>query len=181
MLFKIKGYIKWILRGEIPTEVLIKKGLKVGDNFNRQRNCTIDPPHCWLISIGNNVTFAPGVHILAHDASTKNGLGYTKIGKVEIGNDVFIGAESMVLPNVKIGDNCIIGAKSVVTKDIPSGSIVAGNPAKVIMKTSEYYEKNRKLMKKSNVYDESYYINSITQDKKNEMIESLEGTIGYIK
>ena len=49
------------------------------------------------------------------------------------------------------------------------------------MKTSEYYEKNSKLMKKSNVYDESYYINSITQDKKNEMIESLEGTIGYIK
>ena len=48
--------------------------------------CIIDPGHCWLISVGDRVTLAPRVHILAHDASLKETLGYTKIGRVKIGN-----------------------------------------------------------------------------------------------
>ena len=63
----------------------------------------LDPSHCWLIEIGDNVTFGPHVQVLAHDASMHNVLGYTKIGRVRIGNNVFIGAGSIVLPNVQIG------------------------------------------------------------------------------
>ncbi len=178
---KIKSYIKWILRGEIPTSVLIKRGLKVGKNFNRQRGCIIDPPHCWLISIGDNVVLAPNVHILAHDGSTKNILGYTKIGKVSIGNNVFVGAETLILPNTKIGDNCIIGASSVITKNIPSGSVVAGNPAKIIMSTEEYIKRNKQLTKNTKLYDESYTLNqNISSEKKEEMKKDLENKIGYI-
>lgn len=66
----LKNFILYF-RGEVSTEKLIKMGLKVGENFNRQSGCIIDYAHCWLISIGNNVTLAPRVHILAHDASTK--------------------------------------------------------------------------------------------------------------
>ena len=55
-------------------------------------------------------------------------------GGIFIGNNVWIGANCCILPNVHIGDNCVIGAGSVVTKDIPSNSVAAGNPAKVIKK-----------------------------------------------
>ena len=79
----------------------------------------IDDSHAWLIEIGDNVTLAPRVHILAHDASTKLYLGYTKIGRVRIGNDVFIGHVTIILPGVTIGDNVVIGAGSVVKSDIP--------------------------------------------------------------
>ena len=182
MTGKLKSYIKWILRGEIPTEVLVKRGLKLGNNFNRQRGCTIDPPHCGLISIGDNVTLAPNVHILAHDASTKYVMNYTKIGRVNIGSNVFIGAESVVLPNVNIGDNCIVGAGSVVTKDVEAGHVVAGNPAKVIMTIQEYKSKNEELMKSSMLYDNSYTLfGNITEDKKEEMISLLENNVAYVE
>ena len=94
----IKEFI-YRLRGDYTTEKLIKMGLKVGKNFGRLNGVILDPSHCWLIEIGDNVTMAPRVHILAHDASTKTFLDYTKIGKVTIGNNVFIGADSVVLQN----------------------------------------------------------------------------------
>ena len=83
----LKNNVKDIIRtiiGEVPTKKLIKRGLKVGGNFNRQQGCFIDPTHCWLIEIGNNVTMSIRVVLMAHDASTKNSLGYTKIGKIKI-------------------------------------------------------------------------------------------------
>jgi acetyltransferase-like isoleucine patch superfamily enzyme len=58
-----------------------------------------------------------------------------------IGEDCFIGARSIILPGVTIGDNCVVGSGSVVTKDVPTGSIVAGNPAQIIrsgIKTLEF-------------------------------------------
>mgnify|MGYP001771579161 FL=1 len=111
--------IVYRLRGEYTTDKLVSMGMTVGKNFKRLNGVILDPSHCWLISIGNNVTMAPRVHILCHDASTKQFLNYTKIGKVTIGNNVFIGAETVVLPNVKIGNNVIVGANSTVSKDIP--------------------------------------------------------------
>ena len=118
-----------LLNREIPTEVLIKRGMKVGKDFNRQQGCFLDPTHCFLITIGDDVTMSIRVTVMAHDASTKRSLGFTKIGLVTIGNGSFIGQNSTILPNVKIGDNCIIGAGSVVTKDVPNDSVYAGNPA----------------------------------------------------
>ena len=86
------------LRGEYTTERLVSMGMHVGKDFKRLKGVILDPSHCWLIDIGDRVTMAPGVHILCHDASTKTALGYTKIGRVTIGNNVFIGASSVVLP-----------------------------------------------------------------------------------
>lgn len=176
----IKEFV-YRLRGEFTTERLIKMGLKVGDNFGRLSGVIIDPSHCWLIEIGNNVTMAPNVHILAHDASTKNHLGYTKIGKVTIGNNVFIGASTVVLPNVTIGDNVIIGVNSVVTKNIPAGKVVVGNPAKVICDTRDYVEKHRKKMEVSPVYGVEYTLSgNIDGDKKTQMNCDLQDRIGYV-
>ncbi len=172
LIFKIKNYYK------IPK--LIRLGLVVGENFQPQVGCIIDPSHCFLINIGNNVTLSPRVHILAHDASTQNYLGFTKIGRVKIGNNVFIGAGCIILPNVTIGNDVIIGAGSIVSKNIPDNSLALGSPAKVIGKTSDYILKNKKAMELSPMFDMSFAIDKINSFKKKEMIDKLNYGIGYI-
>lgn len=124
MLKMIKKMRNKLIKEQNLTD-LIKNGLTVGKNFNMQKGCIIDSSHCWLIEIGDNVTLAPRVHILVHDASTKFALGYAKIGKVKIGNNVFIGANATILPNVRIGNNVIIGANSLVNRDILDNRVVA--------------------------------------------------------
>lgn len=169
------------LRGEYTTEKLVKMGLKVGRNFKRLNGVILDPAHCWLITIGDNVTLAPRVHILAHDASTKEFLNYTKIGRVNIGNNVFIGAESVVLPNVTIGDNVVIGANSTVTKDIPSNSVYAGNPAKFMCTIEEYIDKNKSKMEDSPVYEEEYTLRAnVDHAKKQKMYDELKNKMGFV-
>lgn len=172
------------LRGEVSTERLIARGLTVGSNFNRRPGCIIDYAHCWLISIGDNVTFAPRVHILAHDGSTKRVVGYTRIGLVDIGNDVFIGADSVVLPGVSIGDGAIVAAGSVVTKDVPAGMIVGGNPAHVILSVAEFQTKHEsRLTPPYPVFDSSWHKDNLPSEQRTAMIDRLRacGGIGYVE
>lgn len=169
------------IRGEYTTEKLISMGMKVGKNFVRLGGVILDPSHCWLIEIGDNVTMAPRVHILCHDASTKTFLNYTKIGRVTIGDNVFIGAESVVLPGVTIGSNVIVGANSTVTHDVPDGSVVAGSPARVICTLEAYLEKERSRMATAPCYGEEYTLRQdVSMDKRREQKAALEGKIGYI-
>lgn len=178
------GALKELLyrfRGEYTTKKLVKMGMTVGKNFTRLNGVILDPSHCWLLTIGDNVTIAPRVHILCHDASTKTFLNYTKIGRVTIGNNVFIGAESVILPNVKIGNNVIIGANSTITRDVPDGVVVAGNPAKIICTLDEYIDKQKTQMQDSPVFDESYTLRgNITIAKKQEQKEALANIWGYV-
>ena len=178
------SFIKELLyrfRGEYTTEKLISMGMKVGKNFGRLGGVILDPSHCWLIEIGDNVTMAPRVHILCHDASTKTFLNYTKIGRVTIGDNVFIGAESVVLPGVTIGSNVVIGANSTVTHDVPDNSVVVGSPARVICTLDEYLEKERKRMATAPCYGEEYTLRrNVSMDKRIEQKAALEGKIGYI-
>lgn len=173
---------EWLyrLRGDFTTEKLVSMGMKVGKNFKRLHGTILDPGHCWLIEIGDDVTMAPRVHVLCHDASTKLFLGHTKIGKVSIGNRVFIGANTVILPGVHIGDDVIVGANSTVTHDIPSRSVAVGSPAKVIGSLDAYLEKEKQRMEGAPVYDESYVLGRITKEKREQQKEELEGKIGYI-
>ena len=169
------------LRGEFTTEKLVSMGMTVGKNFKRLHGVILDPGHCWLIEIGDNVTMAPRVHILCHDASTKQHLGYTKIGRVTIGDNVFIGAESVVLPGVTIGDNVIIGANSTVTHDIPENSVAAGSPARVICSLEEYLAKEKARMASAPCYGEDYTLRqNVSMEKRLQQKEELTGKIGYI-
>ena len=169
------------LRGEYTTEKLISMGMKVGKNFGRLNGVILDPSHCWLIEIGDDVTLAPRVHILCHDASTKTFMNYTKIGNVTIGNRVFIGAESVVLPGVTIGDDVVIGANSTVTHNIPSNSVAVGSPARVICTLEEYIQKEKERMRSAPVYDDSYTLRKdISIELRLKQKEELNGKIGYI-
>ena len=169
------------LRGEYTTKKLISMGMKVGKNFNRLHGVILDPGHCWLIEIGDNVTMAPRVHILGHDASTKQFLNYTKIGRVTIGDNVFIGAESVVLPGVTIGSNVIVGANSTVTHNIPDHSVAAGSPAKVICTLEEYLEKERGRMETAPCYGEEYTLRKdVSMELRMRQKQELDRKIGYI-
>lgn len=108
-----------------------------------------------LISIGDNVTISREVMILTHDFSITTAMASLNIfinrgegeiyfkKPIEIGDNTFIGARVSILPGSKIGSNCIIGACSVVKGTIPDGSIVIGNPAKIISKTKDYALKHQ--------------------------------------
>ena len=97
-------------------------------------------------------------------------------GIVEIGNNVFIGAGSIVLPGVTIGDNVVIGAGSIVSRNIPTNSVAVGNPAKVICTLDEYIDKQRRKMTNENTFDSFFTLRNpgfskVHQDK---MIEACQ-------
>lgn len=106
-----------------------------------------------LIYIGNNVRVASNVSFITHDVTHNmlNNLPETisegsfkeKKGKIVIGDNVFIGANSTILYDVTIGSNVIIGAGSVITKDIPDGTVCAGVPCRVIGKFEDFVEKRK--------------------------------------
>lgn len=118
-----------------------KMGMKIGRDVSIEKGTSIDPSFPWLISIGNNVTIAPNVSILAHDASMKYCCQKTRLGKVSIGDNVFIGTKSIILPGLTIGSNVVIGAGSVVTHDIPDNSVCYGSPARIVCSFDEFKSK----------------------------------------
>ncbi|MFT5726125.1 MAG: acetyltransferase-like isoleucine patch superfamily enzyme [Desulforhopalus sp.] len=90
------------------------------------------------IIIGKNSHITYGCILLSHDGSAKQRIpGADGLGQVVIGDNVFVGVGSIILPNVTIGDNSVIGAGSVVSKDIPANVVAVGNPAKVIKHLKE--------------------------------------------
>ena len=121
------------------------KGIKIGDNCHIYSDLPTGRDSC-LLEIHNNVTIAGNCNILLHDASigTVTNYKYTDVlGKTIIGNNVFIGFGTIVLPGVQIANNTIIGAGSVVTKSIKEeGVIVAGNPARKIGTIKDFIEKS---------------------------------------
>ena len=181
-LRKLIQKIVYRLRGELTVDTLIKMGLTVGKNFVAQQGANLDPSHCWLITIGDDVTLAPRVQILAHDASTCKHLGYAKIGRVVIGNRVFIGAGTIILPDVRIGDDVIIGAGSVVTRSLESGAVYAGNPAQKVCTIEEYVGKHQRKMESRPVYGGEFTLRqNISAQMKLQQRAELEDGIGYVK
>ena len=122
-----------------PNLYLRKIGVKVGQNCRIRTLSFGSEP--FLVSIGNNVTVTSGVSFITHDGSgwlmrDEKGRRYT-YQPIDIGNNVFIGVNSIIMPGVKIEDRVIVAAGSVVTKSIPSGVVVAGVPAKIVGKYSD--------------------------------------------
>ena len=118
-------------------------GYIIGENCKIYSSLGTKEPY--LIEIGNNVTVAGEVVFITHDNSVIkvfDGGATDAVGKVKIGDNCFIGARSTILPGVTIADNTIVAAGSVVTKSVQkTGLIIGGNPARIIGKWNNYFEK----------------------------------------
>ena len=160
---------------EDPVDKLRRLGAKIGNNVHIYDGggAVIDYDYAQLLKIGNNVTISSST-LLMHDASMKKELHYVKIGRITIGDNVFIGSGTIILPNVKIGDTVIIGAGSVVSKDISSGMVMAGRPAGIIGTYDTYMDKCRNLISKKTCYSEDDLIK-----RKKDLLRNIED-FGYI-
>lgn len=186
MLRKLKRLIRRMLmggtRGQTEMEYLISQGLRVGKNLRNHSEHAFDALLPWLITVGDNVVISANVKILAHDVSTEYQNGATKIGVAEIGDNVYIGYGATIMCNVRIGSDAVIGAGSVVTKDVPAGTVYAGNPARFICTVEEFRAKHVAAMEQVPVYKgpvTKWW--GMTMEEKEAMRASLQDTFGYMK
>lgn len=141
LISKVAGYIEMRMIGKV--KYYRKVGAKIGNGCRIYTEYFGTEP--FLIEIGDRVTVTHGVRLLTHDGSTwlmrdSEGRRY-HYAPIKIGNDVFIGVDSIIMPSVRIGDKVVVAAGSVVTKSVPSGVIVAGNPARIIGDYSQYEQR----------------------------------------
>lgn len=120
------------------------------NNFIASRFWSTEP---YLITVGSHCQITGGVKFYTHGGAGAVRRRYPKFdtfGKIVVGDYVYIGSNSMIMPGVTIGDNVLIAAGSVVTKSIPSNVVVAGNPAKFICNLDDYISRNLKYNTDSN-------------------------------
>ena len=131
--FKFRLFIATIIR---LLRVLILRIKKYDISYSTiiEGTVVLDKLYPQGIHIGENTLVAGGVKILSHDHCKRVGNNQPFLTHTYIGKNCFIAVNAIILPGVKIGDEVIVGAGSVVTKDIPSNTVVAGNPAKIIRK-----------------------------------------------
>lgn len=122
-----------------------KAGVVFGDD-NSFASCFWSSAEPYLIKIGSNCQITADVKIFTHGGSKVARTVYPKFdcfGKVEIGNNVYIGNNSLIMPGVTIGNDVLVAAGSVVCQSVPSGVVVGGNPAHVICTVKEYIARNK--------------------------------------
>ncbi|WP_084644395.1 acyltransferase [Microbacterium gubbeenense] len=118
-------------------------GVEIGTGCRILSNIVTTEP--WLVSIGDRVTISSEVSFVTHDGSgwlyrDDRGRRF-RYAPIRIGNHVFIGTRATIMPGVSVGDNVVIGAGSLVTKSVPSGTVVAGVPARKIAPWEDYMAK----------------------------------------
>lgn len=152
LLNRIKLYLHKFVTP--PLEYARSIGVTIGeDNLIQKCHWSSEP---YLITVGSHCQLTNckiythgGGQVVRHiDPS------FDAFGKVIIGDYVYIGAGSLIMPGVTIGDHVLIAAGSVVTKSIPSGVVVAGNPAKYICTIEEYYNRNKQFNMKTKGMDD---------------------------
>lgn len=152
--------------------MLRESGMKIGSGCFVDKTAVVGGEP-YLIEIGNDVRITKDVKFITHDGGLwvprRMGLcdpDADRFGQIKIGNNVNIGWGTVIMPGVTIGDNCVVGCGAVVTRDIPSGSVAAGVPARVIETVEEYAAKNQdKLCNTKNLS---------AGEKKKYLLEHLE-------
>jgi maltose O-acetyltransferase len=171
------------LRGELNVERLVAQGLEIGRGTFVARDAYLDPGHPWLITIGEDSGLSPGVIVMVHDASMKHHMGHTRIARVVIGDRVFVGVGAIILPGTRVGDDSIIGAGAVVRGDIPAGSMVVGNPAKVVSDVKSVADWHRQAATQAPVWPHEGWTvgRGITDARRRAQREALaDGISGYL-
>jgi acetyltransferase-like isoleucine patch superfamily enzyme len=138
-------------------KILHLMGVKIGKNtiiYTSIFNFDTFFPN--LIEIGSHSVISKKTLLISHDYSKNfptEGLSSMTKGKVVIGDHTFIGMGCIILPGVTIGNNVIVGAGSVVTRSIPDDRVIAGNPATIKCTLQEYMERGSQ---REETFDESY-------------------------
>ena len=171
LLKRIIFKVELTLAGRYGRIDVFKKhlGLKAGKNVRVYGNVVFGSEP-FLIELGNDITITQNVTFHTHDGGVwvfrKEHPGINIYRKVIVGNNVFFGSDSSIMPGVTIGNNVVIAANSVVTRDCESDSVYAGIPARKIRELKDYKEK---------VLKEAVYIKSSDPKKrKQEILEQLE-------
>jgi acetyltransferase-like isoleucine patch superfamily enzyme len=128
---------KWQILARLGDSVTASRalGVQVGADCRILSMCV--SAEYELIRLGDRVTISSEVLFITHDGAgwlirDDQGRRHYWLARIELGDDVFVGARTTIMPGVRIGDRCIVAAGSVVTKSVPAGSIVGGNPATII-------------------------------------------------
>jgi acetyltransferase-like isoleucine patch superfamily enzyme len=146
-------------------------GVKIG------KDCLISTKHFssegYMIEIGDYVRLAKNTRLFTHGGLWSQRkkhpeLLMEKFGKIKIGNYTYVGDSCFIMPGVTIGNDVIVGAGSVVTKSIPDGFIVAGNPAKIIGKTDDFISR---ISQNPSIKSKEFYI--LANKEREEYIKNI--------
>lgn len=145
-----KKYMPNHISSTLMTSYLKEKGVEIGKGtvFHDPPNTSVGTQRGWMIHIGEYCKITGGVKILDHDYSRSvlrrryNDI-VGEAGVTRIGDNVFIGVNSIILMGTTIGNNCVVGAGSIVSGTFPDDVVIAGNPARIIMPLEKYYEKRK--------------------------------------
>jgi acetyltransferase-like isoleucine patch superfamily enzyme len=148
MFSKLTGYLKrslaWGYKRWAPEAYARWLGVQLGKDCRLIFTEFGSEPY--LVKLGDHVT-ATQVRFITHDGAVwvfrDKHPDADLVKPITVGNNVFLGVGAIVLPGVTIGDNVVVGAGAVVTRDIPSNSVAAGVPARVIKTLDEYWESIR--------------------------------------
>lgn len=165
-------------------DYLRKKGVQIGEHtvFFSPRTNVVDDNRPYLLKIGSRCKITAGVTILAHDYSISvlrpvyHFITNDSTRQTVIGDNVFLGINSVIMGGVKIGNNVIVATGAIVTKDVPDNSVVAGVPAKVICTLDDFYKKK----KASQIKDAFQLVNIIRQEYKREPTISEMGNFSTL-
>jgi len=132
-------------------EYLRAQGCKIGKGTRLLCGTGCFGTEPYLVEIGEDCLLSSTLSFFTHERGVKvlnslnyfDGVAMDKVGKIVVGNNCFIGHGAKIMPGVTIGDNVIVGACAIVTKDVPSNSVVAGMPARVICTIDDFYNKNK--------------------------------------
>lgn len=139
----IKKFLYNIRNKYLSVEKARKLGLVIGEDcrFIKVSASTFGSEP-YLIEIGNHVTITEGVRFITHDGgvwvlrSSHKNIDFIK--PIKVGNNVFIGMNTLILPGVSIGNNTVVGAGTIVTKNLEGNAVYAGVPAKKIKDIDSY-------------------------------------------
>jgi acetyltransferase-like isoleucine patch superfamily enzyme len=172
MIKTIKNIIKnYKRRIELPIDYARRIGVNLGENV--MLSTKHFPTEPYLITIGDNCRIAKNVRFFTHGGAWTLRYIYDDkdldfFGKIEIGNNSYIGESAMIMPGVKIGNNCMVAAGSVITKSVSDNTVVGGNPARAIGNINDTYKGIKKfdvLTKKMNYLEKKNFLLNLDEDR----------------
>lgn len=139
-LMRINGRVPWPVH--FTSRILFWKNISVGNRSAPGMNAGAYVQARNGIQIGHNLRMGPGVGLISANHLPGDYDQHTTDAPIQIGDNVWIGMNTVILPGVCIGDNVIVGANAVVNSDLPANVLAAGNPCRVISEKAPYQGKD---------------------------------------